>query len=309
MEPEAIERSLRDRVTSGLETIVHWLMFGVSGVFSVRLFMELSSTVADKVLYSLLAVGFEGTKIVLWEIGNRRQKLIALFMVAMSLLASTGAALAVAERTQNAGADESRLSAFDSRLSGIDTALDQCRGSIENLQAQVGRLPPTYVTSALRLQDQIERLYERQAGLEDERLAAVEEASRYRSEARDTSSMVMFKLMAEAVGTSQERFVLYFMLAVAILLEVGALGTTQRGDKVGSSNQEPPETAFEPCSKCGSKRTKVELTNDGRLVTIECVDCRRSTGARSSFRSALAVWNGPAVASTPKKGWKFWKKS
>lgn len=300
-------QSRRARVARSLETLVHWLMFGVSGVFSVRLFLELASSTTDKYLYGLLAIGFEGTKIILWEIGRRGQRFIALCMVVMSLLASAGAALTVAERTQNAGADPQRLAAMEDRISGYESALAQCDSAIENLTTQIAGLPPTYVTAALRLQAQLESLYERQGALQADKLEAVDAIATYRGSTRDTSSMVMFELMAGALRMPQEKFVLVFMLAVAVLLELGALGTTER-------QENDPLAAYESLSKplprctCGSARTSVERTADGESYTIVCKSCGARTHPQSSELAVREEWSQAHTTHDSNERSSLWKK-
>jgi len=268
----------------------------------VRLFTELASTPFDKWLYGAMAFGFEGTKIVLWEIGTKRQKLIALLMVAMSLVASTGAALSVAARSKEGGLDAGKMEGFSAQLDSLDQSIAQCDVNIAAFTTQEAGLPATYVTAAERLQRQIEALYERSSGLQEQRMGLINERMDYSASVNSSASTTMFRLMSGLVGTSEERFVLYFMLCVAVLLEVGALGTTER-EGSGGGGATGSNSSVLPCT-CGSKRTVVERTADGSRWSVGCKSCNKSSGLALTEAEARDAWNDRAAPKERKSLWK-----
>lgn len=281
--------ALRIKLTRQLEAIVHWGLFGVSGVFSVRLFLELASTSADKWLYGAMACFFEGTKIVLWEIGRGAQRIIAIAMVMMSLVASTGAALAVADRARSNGTDSRVIEASEARIKTLDSQITAIDESIAALTTQARGLPADYVTAASRLQTQIAALYDRQLALVVSRDVALAETLSYEASRESTAALSMFRLIAKAIDIDESEVVLVFMLAVALLLEIGALGTTEHG-------KQPVETgstagAILAICKCGSKRTAVERSADGHTYSIVCRSCGRTAGSHATEAEARGAWS------------------
>lgn len=278
----------KHRIARGLESVVHWLLFAVSAVLSVRLFVELASTAPDKLLYGAMACGFEGTKIILWEVGTRRQRLIALLMVGLSLVASAGAALAVSARAQEGGTSAVKLAYYDDRTTALQRSIEQTSESIEALTAQARGLPPDYITAATRLQAQITALYERSLQLDDQRRALTDEREAYVASTRSQAATTMFAMLADALHTTEERFVLYFMLCVAVLLEVGALGTTLREGKAGAGPS-MPALNLAVCA-CGSKRTALERAADGQHYGVVCRACGRTSGLQLTELEAREEW-------------------
>jgi hypothetical protein len=293
----------KKQITRALEQLIHWLLFAVSAVFSIRLFFELASTPLDKLLYASLAVGFEGTKIVLWEVGSKRQRLIALAMVLMSLVASTGAALSVANRASQGGLDEGTVASFTAQISAIDTQATQLNSSIAALTTQASQLPPVYVSAAERLQKQISLLYDRSTELSLKRLELEKSYHDYKVSAQEaTSATTMFRLMSDALGIAETTFVLYFMLAVAVLLEVGALGTTERS---GVNASDSTMASLLPCS-CRSKRTSIDRSADGVHWSVGCKSCGMVAGMHDSEQQAKEVWNSKQTVKIERRS--LWEK-
>jgi hypothetical protein len=282
-------KNIEKKIVGALVQVLHWIMFGVSAVFSVRLFTLLGSTAADSILYGTLAVAFEGAKITLWEVGNRVQKGVALAFVGISLLASTGVALAISEKTLNMGTDETRIAEFDARVSELTGTIDRLNDQNKTLNEQIAKLPPGYTTSAERLAKLQQANDVRRQEAEAARSAVIEERNQYRASTQQHTEATMFTLLARMLHVSESMFVFVFMFIVSILLEVGALTTTHREEAVPEEARPVPTLSDLATCKCGSRQVSLDRLANGKYV-VRCRSCGSNTSITDSEERAREEW-------------------
>lgn len=200
--------------------LISGVLFSVSAILTLLLFYENAGKgVVYKVIFSTLAIAFDATKVVLWIRGTRERNamftFIALCLVMVSLLASSGSALMIVSQ------DDVRVASREGRLEDARASLEDAQKEVKAWQDRLAVVPADFTRQlevvARQLKDSRQVLDQRQA--EYDRLAGVEviEAD---------ASATMFSLMGEATGVDQARLKLGFLLAVALLLEASALATS-----------------------------------------------------------------------------------
>lgn len=223
MEPSAYqgnEGTAEARRINMINEMVNLMAFVLSAIFSVLFFVDLAGGAFYKCLYGALAVVLEAMKMRVW-----RQPKTSIFLwmlgvglLVMSLLASTGSALVTVER---AGRGD--------RMAGLDETLflEEIRDIDERRQVLLGRmaaLPPTWVTKATELGDDIAEL--------DLKKEAVKKRLRQNADVERSTNLHMFSLLSALLGMSQERLVLGFLLAISLLLELSILARPSGRNRV-----------------------------------------------------------------------------
>lgn len=283
------KKNRQKRFIEFLISVIHWVMFGVSAVFSIRLFSLLGSTPIDIVLYSTLAVAFEGAKITLWEVGNKIQRIIALAFVVVSLVASTAVAVAISEKTKNGGTDQEVLDNFKAEIAEYTDQIKEESENIQTLDGQIRACPPGYTTSIERLTKLKVESGIRRSDTVNLRSELEDELRYYRESKLQHTERTMFTMLADIFRISESMFTLVFMLVVSVLLEVGALTTTHR-ESVPEVPKEIRKGDIENC-KCGSKQTSLERMTNGSYI-VRCRTCQKNTSMFPSETQAREAWKG-----------------
>lgn len=210
---------------TGFRWAVGGLLWGLSAALSVVLFLSFSAgEVSRMILLGLLALGFEGAKILTWRQGGSA-RLLAWLLVGLSVLASFGSALQTVrllDRVQAPGQLQEAQQAEDRAL------LDRRIADLENrLQA----LPEDYLTWYRNLGQDLDRLRQERRSLTLE------------AETPDLAfSPTLFEELAWFSGWPRQVLELTLLMVLAVALEWGALLLT-------SSVREAPESpkqAFDP---------------------------------------------------------------
>jgi len=279
----------KDRINAALLEVIHWIMFGVSAVFSIRLFSLLGSTPLDTGLYSVLAVAFEGAKIMLWEIGTKVQKGVAIAFVGVSLIASTAVAVAISERTRSDGVQVSVTDSFESRLSEYTNQIGESTLNIANIENQIKALPPAYTTSVERLTKLRVDESNRRIELQTKRNILEDEYWKYKESKATHTERTMFTMLADILKMTESMFTLLFMLIVSVLLEIGALITTKRSH-IAPRGQKVTKEEIAKCI-CGSNQVSLDRLPNGKYI-VRCRSCSRNTMIHATEQEARFAWKG-----------------
>lgn len=209
-------------IRKNLDLVQAAVLFSVSAALTFLLFFELAGTsVIYKVIFSVLALSFDGTKIVLWIRGTRERNpifvTIAIALVGVSLICSSGSALMIVSK------DDTKIEAQASTRDDLKESLASARDDVEAWKRRLGQVPPEYTSQVKVVAEELRKANERVASLESEIKAANIETVQL-----SASASTMFRLLSDRLGIKESSFKLLFLLAMSVLLESGALATSYR---------------------------------------------------------------------------------
>jgi len=139
------------------ETIQSLLLFAVSTLFTCERFAELAgNTLASKLPFIMLGLGFEITRVSLWIRycleNDRTFKIVALFLTVLSMTASLSKITASLETI-----DSKSVSVVES-INITNEVIKSYDEQIAVLTERLKATPQEYVNTAKRLQEQIDKL-------------------------------------------------------------------------------------------------------------------------------------------------------
>ncbi len=291
---EAIDRWMGRwyAVAHVLMLFLHLALFGISGVMSVALLVGLAGTSTFwAFVWGSMGVAFEGTKIVLWEIGRGLQRAIALLFVVISLTFSGGAALLMVRQAEGASAISNVTT---DNLQKDLAALDRMIEVQQNIIITYDQSYKDYAKVVEAAQVELLRALEDRKVIVG-RIASVPTASAAASSTSD--SLVMFDLMADKLNLPHEEFLLLYQFVIAGLLEVGALATTYRRkaglfQRLGALFHRPQRSLDLPPCECGSKALSLTRNAKGQWATY-CFSCKKTRILPEGINSVLIEGRGP----------------
>lgn len=268
-----------------LMLVLHLGLFFISGTMSVALLVGLAGgSPFWSILWGAVGISFEGTKIILWEIGRGLQRAIALLFVGVSLTFSGGAALLMVHEAQ----EKSRISnASTISITKDLEALDKTIEAQENIISTYDQSYRDYAKVVGTAQSTLDQARKERATLS----ASLQESGP--QAANSDGSLLMFNIMADSIGMNRDVFLLGYQLILAGLLEIGALATTF---KRGTSPLERLRTLLgrkgpelSPCP-CGGRSQQL-LRNLKGLWSVYCPACRKNTVLSPSLVKAVKMYN------------------
>ena len=202
------------------EVAQSFILFGVSTWFTCERFAELSGGGFATVLpFVLLGFGFELTRVSLWIRycldKVQSYKWVALFLTVLSIVASLSKITANLEVIQASGAGASRVVVAQEKIiTGYD---EQIKILLDRLQ----ETPKDYVTTARKLQEQIDTLMAKRNEVLIEQSAKATEAAEATVESKKRD---MFDVLGAVFG---------FKEALVKLLRMIFLGLVTMGSEIG----------------------------------------------------------------------------
>lgn len=201
---------------AGLRLGVGILLWSVSALLSLNLFLSFSDrTITQNLLLAATALGLESTKILCWR--NPRTRVFSVVLIALSIIASLGAALEVVDATAGALhtttlAEIEQNPAYQAKtdeIASIDT-------EVNTLIIRLGQLPSDYTTAASRISATLtERRTSKQALLDSlSSLSAPSETPAINS---------MFVHLGRFFHILPETVMFIILLVMAGTLEVGGI--------------------------------------------------------------------------------------
>jgi hypothetical protein len=183
----------------------------VSAILTIRLLIELGDSAASRVLLGVLAGVLEATKIRLWQRRSCtwRARALSVSLVGLSILASAGSALVI----------------VNDEATRIDVRVASASFSMDNLEAlkarrqimlqKLSQMPYTWASRSAELATDISKI---DAEIRDTQYSIQEKEGANRS-----SKMIMFKLLADRVRLDYRVLVFWFLLMIAVVLELAIL--------------------------------------------------------------------------------------
>lgn len=205
--------------------VVGSLLWALSTVLSVVLFLSFSAgEVPRMVILGLLALGFEGAKILTWRQGGSA-RLLAWVLIGLSVLASFGSALQTVRLMDRL---QSPIRLQDTAQAENQALLDR---QITDLETRIQALPPDYLTWHRTMTADLNRL-------RHERLSLAETAPIQETATTPT----IFEELAWFTTWPRQTLELVLLLILALALEWGALLLTSPVPEKDAS----PKQAFDP---------------------------------------------------------------
>lgn len=219
---------MKTNVLKVSDLVVSTTLFGVSAVLTLLLFYEnAGDALVYKVLFSLLAIAFDATKVIMWLRGVRERNVlfvvIAVALVGVSLVATSGSSLMIISK------DDKSNALIDDASNDVRTSLLNAEAEVTAWQARLAEVPADFTTQLKLVSAQLDKAKADRDALRME-LAKARDAQVVVS----SSSASMFELMASKLDIDARDMKLYFLLVVAVLLEASALATSYkvaRGDE------------------------------------------------------------------------------
>lgn len=227
------------RVT--LSDAIGFGLFTVTAVYAIEYFIEGTATQWDAIKAGAMAFCFEGAKIALWRRGWTRHN--PLFLVVsipfflISFIAAGGSAMIYLGR----GTSQTLEGNLAYQLT--KKSLDETDAQIQLLQKRLDIISSDPNAATATLRSQIGQLITTRDGLSDKLL---NQASKVQSEGKIYSSDQVMATFALLLGVDKGKLELIYMLARAILLELGAMASTVPTTKLFGKGHINPRYIKEP---------------------------------------------------------------
>lgn len=199
-----------------LRTCVGFLLWGISGILSVHLFLSFSDrSLAMNLILGATAIAMEASKILTWRAG-KWYRIFSVALICLSGIASFGASLEVVESAKGSAlfiqkslATNPEYIAQQSELISLDT-------EINSLISRMTALPPDYTTAAKNLSETIQNRRE-------SKRQVVQNISVLEKQDVPAGPANMFVLIGRTIHSPTERVMLFLLLMIAAVLEVGGI--------------------------------------------------------------------------------------
>lgn len=277
-----------------VKKVAHWLLFCISVVLSVLLFIQMGTNLSSSLIYAITGAGLELVKIVLL-LDSKRHWVVKkkYFTAVMMFILYTVIALFSAAATLGYNQNQIKRQSFSATLANVEQdslyiERESILTQIRTKTKQQEGLPPDYITASDRLTEQINELRE-DLSLVNEQIQALPEI---KVDSSDT-----FTGIGELpwIQRSGNEILSVLLMVLVVLIELSLMvtaGQIEEEDVPGfleiKKEKAPPKVKKEVkatgCETCGAyrlcKRPKVKLLGEGKkkiMIVLDRVTKREDT--------------------------------
>ena len=227
-----------NKIEPHLRLSIGLLLWSISTVLTIRLFLSLAGDDGtSKIIMIALAVGLEGAKILTWRMGTG-YRIVAISLIILSILASFGAALNVAEKNDAAYTAISDAEAIQkSKAETANRYIASIDSQIDVLTKRLNDLPSNFITAANNINSEIDSLRVKRS-----EAIKLSQAVRNETLSKDDQESI-FSLISKISKIPGSWIKLVLLMFLAVILEISIIVLTNDYSNCRISNpQEYPNT-------------------------------------------------------------------
>ena len=226
-----------------IDSAISWAAATVSAILTVRLLVELADTTISKAILAVLGIILELAKVRTWQLRKRSFlfRSISWLIVLLSLMASLGSALAIVETTASTN------DSVHDRETNMAKRIEDLEMERRVLVNKLADLPSLWVTRAKEITQAIARIDVERQGLVS--------TSASTANTQRPPGTVMFTLLAGMLGVDRRILVVWFLMAIAMAVELTVLSMMPDVREAGSGkNSHSPKPVWRDISSKRSPR-------------------------------------------------------